>query len=124
MNTTQTQKGEQLISIKINVVKDDYEPQVKKELNKLKLKQKAQVPGFRPGMVPFGMIKKMYGAQATIEVLNTLVSETLNNYIVENKLDLIGFPLSDPDTPRAAVNYPICLHVPRALSLGVTTARA
>ena len=95
MNTTQTQKGEQLISIQINVVKEDYEPQVKKELNKLK--QKAQVPGFRPGMVPFGMIKKMYGTQATIEVLNTLVSETLNNYILENKLDLIGFPLSDPE---------------------------
>ena len=95
MNTTQAQKGEQLISIKINVLKEDYEPQVKKELNKLQ--HKAQVPGFRPGMVPFGMIKKMYGAQATIEVLNTLVSETLNNYILENKLDLIGFPLSDPD---------------------------
>ena len=95
MNTTQTPKGEQLISIQINVVKDDYEPQVKKELNKLQ--HKAQIPGFRPGMVPFGMIKKMYGAQATIEVLNTLVSETLNNYILENKLDLIGYPLSDPD---------------------------
>ena len=95
MNTTQTQKGEQLISIQINVVKEDYEPQVKKELNKLK--QKAQIPGFRPGMVPFGMVKKMYGAQATIEVLNTLVSETLNSYIIDNKLDLIGYPLSDPD---------------------------
>ena len=95
MNTTQTAKGEQLISIQINVLKEDYEPEVKKELNKLK--QKAQIPGFRPGMVPFGMIKKMYGAQATIEVLNTLVSETLNNYIIENKLDLIGYPLSDPD---------------------------
>ena len=95
MNTTQTQKGEQLVSIQINVTREDYEPQVKKELNKLK--QKAQVPGFRPGMVPFGMIKKMYGQQATIEVLNSLVSETLNNYILDNKLDLIGFPLSDPD---------------------------
>ena len=95
MNTTQTQKGEQLISIQINVIKDDYEPQVKKELNKIK--QRAQVPGFRPGMVPFGMIKKMYGGQATVEVLNSLVSETLNNYILENKLDLIGFPLSDPE---------------------------
>ena len=95
MNTTQTQKGEQLISIQINVLKEDYEPQVKKELNKIK--QRAQVPGFRPGMVPFGMVKKMYGAQATIEVLNSLVSETLNNYILDNKLDLIGFPLSDPE---------------------------
>ena len=95
MNTTQTQKAEQLISIQINVLKEDYEPQVKKELNKLK--QRAQVPGFRPGMVPFGMIKKMYGAQTTIEVLNTLVSETLQNYIIDNKLDLIGFPLSDAE---------------------------
>lgn len=95
MNTTQTQKGEQLISIQINVAKADYEPQVKKELNKLQ--KKANVPGFRPGMVPFGMIKKMYGPQATIEVLNSLVSETLNNYIFDNKLDLIGYPLSDPD---------------------------
>ena len=101
MNTTQTQKGENLISIKINVVKEDYEPQVKKELNKLQ--HKAQVPGFRPGMVPFGMIKKMYGAQATIEVLNSLVSETLNNHILENKLDLIGYPLSDPD--QKAVDF-------------------
>ena len=90
-----------MISIIINVVKDDYEPQVKKELNKLQ--HKAQVPGFRPGMVPFGMIKKMYGAQATIEVLNSLVSETLNNYILENKLDLIGYPLSDPD--QKAVDF-------------------
>ncbi len=95
MNTTQTSKGEQLISIQINVLKEDYEPQVKKELNKLK--QKAQIPGFRPGMVPFGMIKKMYGAQATIEVLNDLVSKTLNDYILDNKLDLVGYPLSDPD---------------------------
>ncbi len=100
MNTTQTQKGEQLISIQINVLKDDYEPQVKKELNKLK--QRAQVPGFRPGMVPFGIIKKMYGAQATVEVLNTLVSDALNKYIVDNKLDLIGFPLSDPDKQQPA----------------------
>ena len=95
MNTTQTQKGEQLVSIQINVAKADYEPQVKKEL--VKLQKKANVPGFRPGMVPFGMIKKMYGPQATIEVLNSLVSETLNNYIFDNKLDLIGYPLSDPD---------------------------
>ena len=95
MNTTQTSKGEQLISIQINVLKEDYEPEVKKELNKLK--QKAQIPGFRPGMVPFGMIKKMYGAQATVEVLNDLVSKTLNDYILENKLDLIGYPLSDPE---------------------------
>lgn len=95
MNTTQTSKGENLISIKINVVKEDYEAQVKEELNKLR--KKASVPGFRPGMVPFGMIKKMYGTQATIEVLNDLVSKTLNDYVAENKLDLLFYPMPDPD---------------------------
>ena len=79
----------------ITVEKEDYQEKVEKTLKDYR--KRAQVPGFRPGMVPFGMIQKMYGAQATIEVLNTLVSETLNNYIVENKLDLIGFPLSDPE---------------------------
>lgn len=95
MNTTQTQKGENLISININVVKEDYEEQVKQELNKLR--KKATLPGFRPGMVPFGMVKKMYGSQATIEVLNDLVSKALNDYIVDNKLDILFYPMPDPD---------------------------
>ena len=95
MNTTQTAKGENLISININVVKEDYEEQVKQELNKLR--KKATVPGFRPGMVPFGMVKKMYGSQATIEVLNDLVSKSLNDYIVDNKLDILFYPMPDPD---------------------------
>ena len=95
MNTTQTQKGENLLSIQITLAKADYEPKVNEELKKLQ--HKVNIPGFRSGKVPFGMVKKMYGTQATIEALNSLVSETLNNYIFDNKLDLIGYPLSDPD---------------------------
>ena len=99
MNITQTAKGENLISIKISVEKTDYEEKVEKTLRQTR--QRANVPGFRPGMVPMGMIKKMYGATAKMEVLNTLVSESLNKHIIDNKLDLLGYPLNDPEQQPA-----------------------
>ena len=93
MNITQTAKGENLVSIKISVKKADYEEKLNKSLHQLR--QRANVPGFRAGMVPMGMIKKMYGTSAKLEVLNTLVSDSLNKHIVDNKLNVIGYPLSD-----------------------------
>ncbi len=93
MNITQTTKGENLISIKISVEKADYQENVEKTLKQMR--QRANVPGFRPGMVPMGIIKKMYGASAKMEALNTLVSDNLNKYIVDNKLNLVGYPMSD-----------------------------
>ncbi len=98
MNITQTEKGENLISIKISVEKADYQENVEKTLKQMR--QRAQVPGFRQGMVPMGMIKKMYGTSAKMEALNSLVSDSLNKHIVDNKLDLIGYPLSDPDNQQ------------------------
>ena len=95
MNITQSTKGDNLISIKINVEKADYEEMVEKTLKQMR--QRANVPGFRPGMVPMGMIKKMYGASAKMEALNTVVSDSLNKHIYDNKLDLLGYPLSDTE---------------------------
>ena len=100
MNITQSTKGENLISIKINVEKADYEEMVEKTLRQMR--QRANVPGFRPGMVPMGMIKKMYGTNAKMEALNTVVSDNLNKHIVDNKLDLIGYPLSDTGMQQPA----------------------
>ena len=100
MNITQSTKGENLISIKISVVKADYAENVEKTLKQMR--QRANVPGFRPGMVPMGMIKKMYGASAKMEALNDLVSESLNKHIVDNNLDLIGYPLSDNEMQQPA----------------------
>ena len=100
MNITQSTKGDNLISIKINVEKADYEEMVEKTLRQMR--HKANVPGFRPGMVPMGMIKKMYGASAKMEALNTVVSESLNKHIVDNKLDLLGYPLSDIELQQPA----------------------
>ena len=95
MKTTQTAKGDLLASIQIDINKADYEEDVKKELKNYQ--HKAVLPGFRQGKVPFGMIEKMYGATVTFDKLNKKVSEALNNHILENKLDVIGYPLSDPD---------------------------
>ena len=95
MNITQSKKGDNLVSIKINVEKADYEEMVEKTLKQMR--HRANVPGFRPGMVPMGMIKKMYGASAKMEALNTVVSDSLNKHIVDNKLDLLGYPLSDTE---------------------------
>ena len=100
MNITQSTKGDNLISIKINVEKADYEEMVEKTLRQMR--QRANVPGFRPGMVPMGMIKKMYGTSAKMEALNTVVSDNLNKHIVDNKLDLIGYPLSDTERQQPA----------------------
>ena len=100
MNITQSTKGDNLLSIKINVEKADYEEMVEKTLKQMR--QRANIPGFRPGMVPMGMIKKMYGASAKMEALNNIVSENLNKHIVDNKLDLLGYPLSDTEMQQPA----------------------
>ena len=100
MNITQNTKGDKLISIKISVVKEDYQEALEKSLKQLR--HRANVPGFRPGMVPMGMIKKMYGASAKMEALNNVVSESLNKHIFDNKLDLLGYPLSDTELQQPA----------------------
>ena len=95
MKTIQTAKGDLLATIQIDIDKADYAEDVKKELKNYQ--HKATLPGFRQGKVPFGMIEKMYGSAVTFDKLNKKVSEALNNHILENKLDVIGYPLSDPD---------------------------
>jgi len=95
MNISQSAKGENLISIKISVAKADYEEKLEQSLKQLR--RRANIPGFRPGMVPMNMIKRMYGATTKMEVLNDVVSDNLNKYIFDNKLNLIGYPLNDPD---------------------------
>ena len=95
MKTIQTAKGDLLATIQIDIEKADYAEDVKKELKNYQ--HKAVLPGFRQGKVPFGMIEKMYGSSVSFDQLNKKVSEALNNHIVENKLDIMGYPLNDPE---------------------------
>lgn len=78
--------------ITVQMVKADYEANVKKTLKMYA--QKAQMPGFRPGKVPATLINKMYGAQAKLEEVNKLLGEKLYDYIRENKINMLGEPLA------------------------------
>jgi trigger factor len=78
-------------NLKITVNPADYEAKVKQTLEKYR--KTAKIPGFRPGKVPFSHIQKQYGASVLSEELNKAVSEALNGYITENKLEILGNPI-------------------------------
>ena len=76
----------------------DYQSAVDKELRQLR--QKANIPGFRPGMVPLGLVKKMYGKGVMAEVLNREIGVQLQKYIEEQNLNVLGDPLpNEEQTP-------------------------
>src|SRR6185503_18876580 len=91
MNVTLEQQGKLNALVKIEVKPEDYKSRVDDIIKKYQ--RTAQVPGFRPGKVPAGVIKKMYGKAVLVEELNKLLSDSLNQYITEKKLDVIGNPL-------------------------------
>ena len=83
----------------ITVEKEDYQEQVEKTLKNYR--KPAQVPGFRPGMVPMGMIKKQYGTAVKVEEINRLLGDKLMEYIRENKIQMLGEPLpSEKQEPQ------------------------
>jgi len=75
----------------LSLTKDDYASDVEKVLRNYR--QKANIPGFRPGKVPMGMIKKMYGTSVLVDEINKKVSHELYNYIYTEKIDILGEPL-------------------------------
>ena len=75
----------------VNVVEADYAAQVEKTLKNFR--QKANVPGFRPGMVPMGLIKKQYGTAVKVEEINKVLQQKTFEYIKENNIDMLGEPL-------------------------------
>ena len=73
----------------------DYQDAVEKTLKNYP--KKAQAPGFRPGMVPMGMIKKQYGTAVKVDEVNKLLGEKLYEYIQENKIQMLGEPLPNQE---------------------------
>lgn len=84
-----------VLTIKIN--KLDYEENVDKVL--LDYKKRANIPGFRKGHTPFGLIKKQYGLSVKVDEINKLLQKTLSEYIVKEKLQILGnpIPVKNPD---------------------------
>jgi trigger factor len=77
--------------VKVEISAADYQDKVTKILQDYR--QKANIPGFRKGHVPMGMVKKQYGKSIMIDEVNKLLQESLNNFLVEEKLDILGNPL-------------------------------
>lgn len=77
--------------VTVSIEKADYAEKVDQKLREYR--KKANIPGFRPGMVPVGLIKKMYGKAVTAEEINKLVSDELYSYIRENKINILGEPM-------------------------------
>ncbi|MFL2638629.1 MAG: trigger factor [Flavobacteriaceae bacterium] len=78
-----------LLTIKIN--KNDYEKNVDKIL--LDYKKRANIPGFRKGHTPIGLIKKQYGLSVKVDEINKLIQKTLSDYLVKEKLQILGNPI-------------------------------
>ena len=94
MNITREDKDQLNSVVKINIEKEDYSPKVEKVLKDYR--KTANIPGFRKGMVPMGMIKKQYGQAVLVDEVNKLLQDSLNSYITEEKLDILGNPLPKP----------------------------
>ena len=77
--------------VKVDIVADDYQAKVEKLL--ADRRKKADIPGFRKGQVPMGMIKKQFGKSTLMEEVNKLLQESLNKYLAAEKLALLGNPL-------------------------------
>lgn len=87
--------------LKLTVEKEDYENRVNDVLKDYR--KKANIPGFRPGKVPVGMIKKMYGKHVLAEQVNKIVSEEISKYLYESKLNVLGEPL--PSETQETIDF-------------------
>jgi len=91
MNISQEKIDNLNAVVKININPEDYQPRVDKAIKDHA--KKAKIPGFRPGMVPASHIKRMYGKSILVDEINNLLSDTLNKYIDDEKLEVLGQPL-------------------------------
>ena len=76
----------------IVVEESDYKADVEKTLKDYR--KRANVPGFRPGQVPMGMVKRQYGTAVKVDVVNKFLGEQLQKYVVDNKIKMLGQPLA------------------------------
>jgi trigger factor len=91
MNITKESIDELNAIVKIEISESDYQDKVAEILKHYS--KKADIPGFRKGHVPMGMVKKQYGKSIMIDEVNKLIQDSLNKFLVEEKLDILGNPL-------------------------------
>lgn len=95
MNITKENINELTATITVKIDKNDYEATVNDVLKDYR--KKANMPGFRPGKVPAGLVKKMYGKAILADEVNKMLSNKLSQYIVDEKLNILGEPLPNEE---------------------------
>ena len=81
--------------LKIKIGKPDYEEKVENVLKDYR--KKANIKGFRPGMVPIGLVRKMYGKAIQVDEINKIVTENIQKYLADEKLEILGDPIPKTD---------------------------
>lgn len=97
MNITKHDIDSLNAEIIISVTPVDYDNRVTEAIKKVQ--RQASMPGFRPGKVPIGLIKKQHGTQILVEEVNKMLQDSVYNYIEENKIEILGNPLPKNQTP-------------------------
>ncbi len=95
MNITRENIDDLNAVLKVKIGKPDYEDKVETVLKDYR--KKATIKGFRPGMVPIGLIKKMYGRAVQIDEINKVVTDNIQKYLADEKLEILGDPLPKAD---------------------------
>lgn len=91
MNITKEQIDDLNAVVKVEIVKDDYSDKVESILKDYR--KTANIPGFRKGHVPLGLVKKQYGKAVRVDEVNKLLQDALGKFLTEEKLDVLGNPL-------------------------------
>ena len=98
MNITKKQIDDLSVQVTVSVQPNDYGEKVKKALNDTR--RKLEIKGFRKGMVPMGIVQKMYGRSVLLEQVNTLMSDALNKYMEDEGIHIIGEPLASENQEK------------------------
>lgn len=88
----------------ITVEENDYKKDVEKTLKDYR--KRANVPGFRPGQVPMGLIKRQIGTQVKVDAINKFLGENLEKYINDNKIEMLGQPLAHEGSEAVDLEKP------------------
>ena len=102
MNIVRKDIDQSNVTLTLRIEKADYTEKVEKTLRDYR--KKANIPGFRPGMVPTGLVKKMYGKAVLAEEINKIVSDELYKYIRENNVNMLGEPMPN-ETEQKEINF-------------------
>ena len=98
MNLTKKQIDDLNLELTLEIAPDDYAEELRKKLTERK--RTADFKGFRKGMVPASLIKKVYGEQALVDAVNDVITSSLDKFINDNKLRLLGEPLGSENQPE------------------------